>query len=304
MSSEIVQTSLSIERNGHTLHLRHIVNPSAACKGVLLFVHGAIENGRVFYTHSNKGLAPFLAENGFSCYVLDLRGRGNSHPRIDSAARFDQRDSVIGDIPAAFAFIREHSGFNVSHIVAHSWGGVLVNAAFARDKQLAQSIKSCVYFGTKRQILNRHPSRFLQINLVWQALSPLLVKYYGFLPAKQFRFGADNESALTHQQGVAWLKSADWQCPIDGFDYKLALKERSLPPTLHIAAIKDKALAQPIDIKAFMSESGIGTQTFKLYGKKFGHGADYDHISMLTAPQARGDIYLDCLAWLTKATLT
>lgn len=31
-------------------------------------MHGAVEKSRTFYTHSNKGLAPFLAEAGFNCY--------------------------------------------------------------------------------------------------------------------------------------------------------------------------------------------------------------------------------------------
>ena len=302
MSAQLEQTSLYIECGDHHLHIRHIENPTQARKGVVLFVHGAIENGRVFYTKSNKGLAPFLAEQGFSCYVLDLRGRGESRPRINRDSRFDQRDSVIEDIPAAFSFIESHCGRKVSHVIAHSWGGVMVNAAFARDEDLTSSVSGCVYFAAKRQIKNRHPSRYLQINLVWQALAPILVKRFGYLPATQFKIGADNESALSHQQGVAWLKSENWHCPIDGFDYKHALSDRALPPILHIAAINDKALAQPVDIKAFINESGKGKQVFKLYGKKFGHAADYDHISMLTSPQARNDIYQDCLAWLEQTT--
>ena len=48
--------------------------------GNVFLLHGSIENGRIFYSENNKGLAPFLARNGYDVYVGDLRGRGKSKP--------------------------------------------------------------------------------------------------------------------------------------------------------------------------------------------------------------------------------
>ena len=57
---ELLQQSLFIPCGAHQLHVRHI-QPRVAVHGEpILMVHGAIENGRIFYTESGKGLACFL----------------------------------------------------------------------------------------------------------------------------------------------------------------------------------------------------------------------------------------------------
>ena len=75
------------------------------------------------------------------------------------------------------------------------------------------------------------------------------------------------------------------------------LQSTELPATLHIAAINDKALAQKVDIEAFIAESGIGKQVLSMYGLKFGHSLNYDHINMLTHEKAKIDIFGDVLDW-------
>ena len=96
---------------------------------------------------------------------------------------------------------------------------------------------------------------------------------------------------------MQWAKKKPWIDSDDNFDYAKALNNLHLPPTLHIAAVKDKALAQPIDIQKFMDESGLGIQQMQIYGRKHGHNFDYDHINMLTHPSARDDQFKDLLNW-------
>ena len=93
---------------------------------------------------------------------------------------------------------------------------------------------------------------------------------------------------------------APWIDPQDYFDYGQAVSELILPPTLHIAGVKDKALAQTIDIQKFMDESGKGIQKMHLYGRKHGHKHDYDHIDMLTHPKAHEDQFKDVLEWFDR----
>ena len=77
----IHQESLFIQDDGYQLHLRHISKNSAGTP--ILMLHGAIENGLIFYTEKGKGLACYLAAQGFDVYVADLRGRGQSTPIIN-----------------------------------------------------------------------------------------------------------------------------------------------------------------------------------------------------------------------------
>jgi predicted alpha/beta hydrolase len=293
----IEQTSLSINFSPEqSLHLRYIAAPDSNGPAVF-FMHGAVENGKIFYTETNKGLAPFLASKGYRCYVADLRGRGKSLPAISANSQYGQTEAILEDIPAMVELIKQHSGEFPRFWVAHSWGGVLMNSYFARFVESIKQVDACVYFGTKRSLHNHHVSKYLQANLMWYGLAPLYAKKHGYLPAKALRWGSDNETRKSHQQGAQWAKRRPWVDSDDGFDYAKQLRTLALPPTLHIAGVNDKALAQPIDIKKFMEESGLGVQEMKIYGKKHGHSHNYGHIDMLTHRHAHQDQFRDLLDW-------
>ncbi len=295
--NEIKQESLFIRLSEtQSLHLRHIY-PAGVKGPAVFFMHGAIENGKIFYTHNNKGLAPFLAEQGYHCYVADLRGRGESKPLIGPDSDYGQTEAIVEDMPAFINKITEHHGRFPEYWVAHSWGGVLMNSYFARFPEQIAKVRACAYFGSKRSLYNRHPSKFLQGNLIWFQLAPRQAKKHGYLPARELKWGSDNETLKSHYQSMEWAKVKPWIDTDDGFDYARALENQNLPPILHIAGVKDKALAQPIDIKKFMAESGRGVQELRLYGRKQGHGHNYGHIDMLTHPKARGDQFSDLLNW-------
>ncbi|KPH63452.1 alpha/beta fold hydrolase [Pseudoalteromonas sp. NEC-BIFX-2020_002] len=279
-----------------TLHLRRIYNPNSQGPAVL-FVHGAVENGKIFYTHSNKGLAPFLAEQGYVCYVADLRGRGESKPGISKHAHYGQTEAITEDIPAFIDKIAELEGKPPAYWVAHSWGGVLMNSVFARFPHYIADVKACAYFGTKRSLYNHHPKKYFQGNVIWYFLAPILANKHGYLPAKKLKWGSDDETKKSHYQSMQWAKKKPWIDSDDGFDYGAAVSEMHLPPTLHIAGVKDKALAQPIDIQKFIDESGKGVQDLRIYGRKHGHQFDYDHINMLTHPNAKADQFTDLVNW-------
>ncbi|MBQ4833741.1 alpha/beta fold hydrolase [Pseudoalteromonas sp. MMG010] len=283
--------------SGETLHLRCITSRKKSTLGVVFLLHGAVENGKIFYTHSNKGLAPFLAEQGYRCYVADLRGRGESKPAITKGDLHGQSEAITHDIPAFIHKINALEGKFPDYWVAHSWGGVLMNSVLARFPEYINTVKACAYFGSKRALYNNHPYKFLQANVIWYTLAPVIAKVCGYLPAKKLRWGSDNESTKSHWQSMQWAKQNAWIDSDDGFNYGQALTKVSLAPILHIAAVNDKALAQPIDIKKFIEESGVGVQKMQIYGRKFGHSHDYDHITMLTHPQARKEQFCDVLQW-------
>lgn len=291
------QESIYIELAGkQTLHLRHIYTPGSHGPSVF-FMHGAIENGKIFYSHKNKGLAPFLASKGYHCYVADLRGRGQSLPAISAHSRYGQTEAILEDIPAMLAMIEQHHGTYPKYWVAHSWGGVLMNSYFARFPDAVRKVASCVYFGSKRSLYNRHISKLFKANILWYGLAPWCTKKYGFLPAKALKWGSDNETKKSHQQSVQWAKKNPWVDSDDGFNYEQTLKSVELPPILHVAGVNDKALAQPVDIKKFMEESGKGVQKMVIYGRKYGHAHDYGHIDMLTHKLAHQDQFTDLTDW-------
>lgn len=293
----VQQTDTGTGKVVDQLHLMRIYNPENIGLPVFM-LHGSIENGRIFYSSNNKGLAPFLAEHGFDVYVGDLRGKGSSKPAIGPQSSFGQTEAITEDIPAFLHSIVKLRGPVPQFWVAHSWGGVLLSSYFARYPEYRHLVKGMVYFAVKRSVRVYNWQRFLVIDLIWKNLTQLLVSYYGYVPAKKYHLGSDDETANMYRQSLAWVKPKPWIDPVDGFDYGKAIKTAHLPLILYFAGKKDHYLGHPNDVKDFINESGSDKARFIILGESEGNLHDYDHISILTEPDARKDHFCAVLDFL------
>ncbi|MFM4964615.1 alpha/beta fold hydrolase [Aeromonas bivalvium] len=296
---ELLQQSLFIPCGEHRLHVRHI-QPRVAVHGEpILMVHGAIENGRIFYTGSGKGLACFLARHGYRVYVADLRGRGLSTPAIAERADHGQHELITEDLPTLQAWIAaRHPGQKV-HWMAHSWGGVLMASTLVRFPALAAGVASLLFFGSKRGISVHGPERWFKVDLIWNRLAPWLARRRGFLAARRLKLGADDEPLRYLEETIPWVKCGPWQDPHDGFAYDEAASRVNWPPLWMISAKADKVLGHPTDVRRFGAEMGSLARHTRL-GRDNGNRLDYDHINMLTAPQAAEDHFPAILSWLQQ----
>lgn len=299
MSQTIQQQSIQVPvASGSILTLQRF---SGAAPGPpLLLLHGAIENGRIFYSASGKGLAPFLARNGFDVYVIDLRGHGKSLPPIDRSSSFGQTEAITEDIPACIEAVRKLRGYVPQQWIAHSWGGVLFSSVLARYPGYAKQVGSLIYFGSKRTIRVWNIRRFLKVELVWKWVCPLACRIAGYLPARRLRIGSDNETAKSYRQSAAWVRHEAWVDSDDGFDYGAAVKKVSLPPIWYIAAKNDHALGHPRDVRDFMASAGKQQCRYTLLSRQEGNRHDYDHINMLTHPDAVADHFPLVVEWLRQ----
>lgn len=261
-------------------------------------LHGAIENGRIFYSESGKGLAPYLAANGFDVFVVDMRGRGKSSPPIGRGSVFGQTEAITEDIPAVIDAVRTIHGDRPLQWVAHSWGGVLLTSFLSRFPEQAKSIKSLVYFGSKRTVRVWNIWRILKVDLVWNIFCPLVCLVAGYLPARQLRFGSDSETVKSYRQSAEWVKNDAWVDSDDGFDYGAAVKKAKLPPIWYVSAKNDHSLGHPKDVRDFMESAGEQKRHFTILARKNGNLHDYDHINMLTHPDALKDHFPLVLEWL------
>ncbi len=270
---------------------------------VVFMLHGTIANGRAFYTFSGKGLAPYLARAGYDVYVADLRGRGLSTPAIDRHSDFGQTQVMTEDIPAFLAKIKELRGDAPQHWVGHSWGGLLLHGYLARFPAQLKQLRSMLCFGTKRRIRVSNWEKFWKVDFFWLGLGALMVRIFGYFPAKFFMPGADNEPRLYHAQTIPWLKSELWVDPEDGFSYSEAIRHIDLPPTLHLTGAGDHALGHASDVRDFIRESGAKQVDFHMIGRAQGYRHDYNHLNILTHPDANEDHFPLVLEWLEKQKL-
>lgn len=288
------QTSLYINDGDHQLHLRRIYQKEQ-CVPVLM-LHGTMENGKIFYTESGKGLACYLAENGFDVYVADFRGKGLSKPSLSKNADHGQWELITKDIPLFIDYIKNHTKQKL-HIVCHSWGGVLLKAYLARNPEKVTDIGRMLFFGTKRIIHQQHFEKKWKIDFFWKCLAPIIAKRRKYIDLVKLKAGSDNESYLFLQQSIPWLKQASWRDTVDGFNYHEAVKDIDWPESWHLTGVNDLLLGHAEDVKYFMEESNLSAK-YSVLSKKAGNLLDYDHINILTDKLAVKDHFPQISSWL------
>ncbi len=270
-------------------------------KAVLL-VHGAIENGRIFYSENGKGLAPFLAENGYDVFISDMRGKGKSTPAANTGkVKGGQYEMIVNDIPAIINKIKELKGTDTPiHLIAHSWGGVLIASWYTRFADINRNIKSIIFFACKRKIYVHHFRRWLMVDLMWTVVGTIATKLSGYLPAKKIRMGADDEPAGFFFECNKWVYSNHWIDGRDQFNYKKAFQSSGFPPVLSLTGSADHSLGNKYCVKKMLDEIGPEHATNHVLGKLNGNKNDYGHVDILTHPDAPLDHFPIVLNWLNQ----
>lgn len=269
-------------------------------------LHGAMSNGRVFYSQNGRGLGCFLARAGFVVYVLDTAGRGLSLPKITRDFSLGQGEVIREQLPLVQQFILDlhqqtcQSSNAVApskvHWCAHSWGGVLMASSLARYPQLQQSVRSLLTFGSKRTIRVQSFKKWLMVDLFWNRLAPSLAMGQGYLAADKLRVGMDNESRASLNQSIDWVRG-DWRDHDDGFDYAKAAKEALWPQAWFIAGQNDTVLGHPEDVADMVRECGFEQVKLTVLAKANGFKHDYGHGDMLTHLDAAADHFTQILDW-------
>ena len=298
----IEQTSIFIPYLDGKLHLRQIKPVNAdMSKPPIFMLHGAMSNGRVFYSDSGKGLACFLAESGFVVYVLDTYGRGLSTPKLRRGSKLGQGQVIRDQLPLIHHYIvSQHPNNPPIHWCGHSWGGVLMASAISRFPLFQESIASLVTFGTKRSIKIKSLKKWMMVDIGWNKMAPLIAWSHGYLAADRWRMGMDNESRSSLAQSIDWVRG-DWIDHDDGFDYgKAAIntaKQGKWPKAWFIAGLGDEVLGHPEDVLRMIQECQFSDVRYTLLSKAEGYRHDYGHADMLTHKDARADHFEQIKMW-------
>lgn len=292
--SSIEATTLFAGYNQHQIHIKRFKQEGIDGTPVIM-IHGSIEDGRIFYSKNGKGLAPFLAKNGFDVFVPDMVGRGKSKPKSGRRLAHSQFKAITEEIPSIIDFILNTTGKQKLSAVAHSWGGVLLMAYCAR--LTPSPIQSMVFLGTKRNIKTRSLARFFMVDLVWTAIGEVLTALYGYLPAKKWKIGSSDEPAEMYRQTRKWVYSDKW-IDQDGFDYDNFLKNNAMAPTLFLAGASDHVLGNQKDVARLKNVAKDGKHLILLMSEDNGFAKDYDHINMCTSKNGPDDHFPVIAQWL------
>lgn len=290
----------------------------------ILFVHGLAGSPLNFAPPGGGGLARLMAERGYDCWAVDLRGnRGTAPPAGTNryGSRFD--DYIKYDLPAAIEFIRESTGHERVHWVGHSMGGLLFlgYAAWHDSSEIA----SAVTLGTPTEFtprardwhrrlrksgalrfvsafpafsawyqrmaapilpLVRIPALCGPIN--WKNVDPRIgpVAYYNMLEMPP----AAVLRKLSYFASENWLRVRG-----NRIDVPQAMADLTTP-LLMIAAARDP-LATPGETRAAVERVQSGNAEFLLRGKSEGTAHDYNHIDLVFSREGGREIADPIAEW-------
>jgi pimeloyl-ACP methyl ester carboxylesterase len=288
----------------------------------VLLVHGIAANHVCMdFPMGRLSLAAHLAEAGFDCFSVDLRGHGRSRPGRGAARRgWDFDDYVKEDLPAAVAAVRHATGAERVAIVGHSQGALLGMAACGTvsDRVAALvAIAGPAWFGVPRPIALAARLAFLVTGRLNRFLARCVAPFSGWfhVPLAEIAWNANNVDGPVYRRvlanvieniptGVlrefaAWIRTNTWRSVDGEVDYR-AIIGRARQPALFVAAEAD-LLAPPTVVRRAHDAWG-GERAIWVAGREGGCGAPYGHSDLLFGRRAPEEVFPRIREWLVSAT--
>lgn len=267
-------------------------------KAAVLMVHGLGTNGDA-YIKEGHGLANYLSELGFSCFIPDLIGHGQSWPHISRHLEHSVHDIITEDLVRVVAEIERQFKGKPLFLIGQGFGSVLLMSAFARHKKLQDLVQGCVHFNARRSVAISGVSHSGMSKLLREKVLPLVASVRGDVPMQWL-------PEATQPEVVSWYKTfldwsvGEWRDPVDGFNYGSTLRTISLPPGLYFAARSQGYSSNTGDIREFMRELGTHNARMMVLAKRDGNLRNYNSMTMIQHDDAWVDHFPVVLDWLNE----
>lgn len=298
MSAIVREERLKIPTvHGGQLFLRRL-EQREDCKAVVLMLHGLGCNGDVFLNEGH-GLATYLTELGFTCFVPDLVGHGQSWPHISRHLEHSIHDIIVEDIPRLITEVERKLKGRPLFLVGQGFASSLLLAAFARDANLRQHVSGFVHLNSRRSTAISGTSQRLSSKILWQKIMPLLGAVRGSVPLNWTPYGTQEESPKWYQTFLDW-SLGEWIDPVDQFNYSAAVRQLALPPSLYLATRSAGYWSNTADVREFMRELGTHNGRMLILAKGDGNLRNYNALSMLQHDDAWVDHFPVILDWLSE----
>ena len=288
--------------NADRLHMTRVYREKKEAGEPVFMLHSIAHDSATFLADDETGLACYLARQGYDVFVADLRGKGQSWPRVNSDSRFGLHQAITEDMPALLETVASKSGAAPQLWVGHGWGSVLMCSYYARYGDRHGVVRKMAHFGPRRAVREPNRRKNLCFKLWWRRVSAFFVWMNGYLPARTLRLGWSNESRASYQDYLRWsLPEEEWRDSEDGFHYSDAVLKQPLPPSFYFASVGDKTYGDLSDVKAFLHELGPHDGRLMVLSKAGGNQQNYSHMGMLQHKDADQDHFPILLDWLQTA---
>lgn len=271
------------------------------------------------------GIAQYLAEAGRDCWVISLRGHGDSDRpsrRNGLAWGFSFDDHLRFDVTAALDLVARKTGAGRVQWVGHSMGGMLAYAlggtpheallaggvvALGSPASFADQpyLRRLTWLGVVLARRTRVPQRWLTrmiapfmgwIDLPFSELAVAPKSMDGRVVRRLQAWAFEDISAGVIRQFHDWVKNDAFRSLDRSENYQDRMRAFSVPVFL-VAATED-LLAPPACVQRAFRILGSADKTLRVVGKAHGSRVDYGHGDLLLGKAAPGEIYPMVEAWL------
>jgi pimeloyl-ACP methyl ester carboxylesterase len=277
----------------------------------VLLVHGLAANrASLDFGLERFSLSAHLAEVGFDCFAVDLRGHGASRtppPGGTADSSFD--DYLRLDVPAALEAVRLASGRDRVLWVGHSQGGLLGMAACALHPERVAALVAigAPAFFPRRREFGRLDGLLLRLTLRFgRVLARMVAPFAGYyhpglseLPSNPRNVSrqvyrrllvnvVENVPGAAARQLAGWLAKDTFTSRDGTVDYRAALA-RATQPALFIAGEADR-LAPPQAVERAAAAWGGEVRLVRI-GKASRASCDYGHSDLLFGRSAPEEVF-------------
>lgn len=283
--------------HGGQIFLRRIEQQESS-RAVVLMLHGLGNSGDVFIGEGH-GLANYLSELGFTCYVPDLIGHGQSWPHISRHLEHSVHDIIEEDIKRIFEHIKNSLNGRPLYVIGQGFGSVMLLSAFAKHESIRELTEGFVHFNARRSTKISGASHRLSSKLVWTQLMTALGSIRGDVPLNWTPHGVQTEALSWYRTFLNWSEG-DWIDEVDQFNFAAKLRESTLPPSLYLASRSQGYWSNTADVREFMRELGTHNARMLILAKGDGNLRNYNSLTMLQHDDAWVDHFPVILDWLNE----
>lgn len=308
--------------DGWQLKLRRLRRSEQPKHGPLLFVHGLAASHHTFHL-PERSLAEFLADQGFDCWLMNLRGRLDNTPPEGKNGAYDWSfdDYIDKDLPAIIEFILKECHRDTLHLLGQSMGGVLIYLYGIRHG--TKQYRSCVISASGLDYKHGKSgfTRFLGLKklvawLPWipygsalKTLTPLLGRFNN--PLERFSYNLKNiEGPMVRRlvannyqdiaPGVLLSLSSTFQESgfkgRDGFVYK-DHAQNFKAPVLALAGDVDQQVS-PQAVQNSLAMIGSEDKKYLCFGPEHGQTQHFGHADLINGLEAPKATWPAMLSWL------
>lgn len=269
-----------------TLALWKIYDPILSNGKDVFLTHGTFSNRKICLA-----ISEFLANNGYTCWILEWRNHGDSS-KIAGPYNFE----IIGkeDITAAFNYLFVNEKIEQLDCVTHSGGGISLTIHLIENPKNISKINRMVFFACQSSGVGQTARNRLLLKI-----GKKISKALGCLPAQKLGWPHDEKHSFM-EQWFDWNLSNDFKSRADK-DYRLEMPKIT-NPILAIGGKGDKFIAPIAGCKSFLSRFNNPNNKFLSCGITTGYTENYNHSRLIYSRNAEREIYPVVLEWLAKKT--